>query len=242
MSTHNVVHSLLKIEQVANGLRQLIKTLSLKERKFIGNTSMDAQLSLLMANQAQVKDGDLVLDPFVGTGSLLVAAAQFGGYVFGTDIDYLMLHGRTRPSRITQKRRERDESVRANMEQYGLGHKYLDVLVNDFAMPFWKPELTFDSIITDRTWQPVRLKKSLSLFVLAPYGIREATERIGTAKQNFTISDEHLPTHIPAKIEYGLTNIYSDLLRFAAEHLKLGGRLVCWFPVFRCVLVSTLSQ
>lgn len=64
---------------------------------------MDAQLSLLMANQAQIKDGDLVLDPFVGTGSLLVAAAQFGGYVFGSDIDYLMLHARTRPSRITQK-------------------------------------------------------------------------------------------------------------------------------------------
>lgn len=64
---------------------------------------MDAQLSLLMANQAQVNDGDLVLDPFVGTGSLLVAAAQFGGCVFGSDIDYLMLHARTRPSRITQK-------------------------------------------------------------------------------------------------------------------------------------------
>lgn len=64
---------------------------------------MDPQLSLLMANQARVKDGDIVLDPFVGSGSLLVAAAQFGGYVLGTDIDYLMLHGRTRPSRITQK-------------------------------------------------------------------------------------------------------------------------------------------
>lgn len=64
---------------------------------------MDAQLSLLMANQAQVKNGSLVLDPFAGTGSLLVAAAQFGGYVYGTDIDYLMLHGRTRPTRISQK-------------------------------------------------------------------------------------------------------------------------------------------
>lgn len=64
---------------------------------------MDPQLSLLMANQAQVKNGDLVLDPFVGSGSLLVAAAQFGAYVLGTDIDYLMLHARTRPSRISQK-------------------------------------------------------------------------------------------------------------------------------------------
>lgn len=64
---------------------------------------MDPQLSLLMANQAQVKNGDIVLDPFVGSGSLLVAAAEFGGYVIGGDIDYLMLHARTRPSRIKQK-------------------------------------------------------------------------------------------------------------------------------------------
>lgn len=64
---------------------------------------MDAQLSLLMANQAKIKNGDIILDPFVGSGSLLVAGAEFGGYVFGTDIDYLMLHARTRPTRISQK-------------------------------------------------------------------------------------------------------------------------------------------
>lgn len=29
-----------------------------------------------MANLAAVKDGDLVLDPFAGTGSILLAAAQ----------------------------------------------------------------------------------------------------------------------------------------------------------------------
>lgn len=65
--------------QIADGNRAQINEISLKTRKFIGNTSMDATLSLLMANQAQVKRGDLVFDPFVGTGSLLVAAAKFGG-------------------------------------------------------------------------------------------------------------------------------------------------------------------
>lgn len=64
---------------------------------------MDPQLSLIMANQALVQKGDIVLDPFVGTGSLLVAASHFGGYTIGTDIDFLMLHGRTRPTRISQK-------------------------------------------------------------------------------------------------------------------------------------------
>lgn len=42
---------------------------------------MDPQLSLLMANQAMAGKGDLVFDPFVGSGSLLVAAAKFGAYV-----------------------------------------------------------------------------------------------------------------------------------------------------------------
>ena len=37
---------------------------------------MDPTLSLLMANLTGVRDGDLVLDPFAGTGSILLAAAQ----------------------------------------------------------------------------------------------------------------------------------------------------------------------
>lgn len=67
--------------QLVDGKRSIIKDISLKTRKFIGNTSMDPQLSLLMANQALVGKGDLVFDPFVGSGSLLVAAAKFGAYV-----------------------------------------------------------------------------------------------------------------------------------------------------------------
>lgn len=123
---------------IADGQRHLIKDLSLKKRKFIGNTSMDAQLSLLMANQALVQSGDLVLDPFVGTGSLLVSAAKFGGFVMGADIDYMMVHAKCRPSRITQKTREADESIRANLKQYGCEKRYLDILVSDFSNPIWR--------------------------------------------------------------------------------------------------------
>lgn len=39
---------------VGHGQRHLIQHYSIKTRHFIGNTSMDAQLSLIMANQAQV--------------------------------------------------------------------------------------------------------------------------------------------------------------------------------------------
>lgn len=137
---------------VAAGQRDLIQKLSLKNRKFIGNTSMDPALSILMANQCCLRKGDLVLDPFVGTGSLLVTAAVRGAYVFGTDIDYKMLHGKTRPSRITQKTREADESVASNLRQYGLESQYLDVFVGDFSQTYWRPEIHFDAIITDRTY------------------------------------------------------------------------------------------
>ena len=61
---------------IGEGKRDLIGRLSIKTRKFIGNTTMDPTLSLLMANLTAVRDGDLVLDPFAGTGSILVAAAE----------------------------------------------------------------------------------------------------------------------------------------------------------------------
>ena len=69
----------------------------------------------------------------------------------------------------------------------------------------------------------------LNCVFLAPYGIREATERIGSTK-NYKISEDHLQGHIPSKIDYSLTDIYTDLLNFGAKHLKLNGRLVSWIP------------
>ena len=55
---------------------------------------MDAGLSLIMANMGAVKENHLVFDPFVGTGSLLVACAHYGAYVMGTDIDYMLIHAK----------------------------------------------------------------------------------------------------------------------------------------------------
>lgn len=209
---------------ICNGQRQLKKELSLKSRKFIGNTSMDATLSILAANQALAENGKIIMDPFVGSGSLLVAAAKFGGYVVGMDIDYLMLHGRTRPTRIRQKTREKDESILANLKQYKCESSYLDVIVADSSLPLWRPDFKIDAIVTD-----------------PPYGIREATERIGigdsasNSPRRLSLDSNIISDldHFPAKIEYNLPQLYSDLLQFASTHLVIGGRLVCWFPVFR---------
>ena len=58
--------------------RKLLPTYQLKSRRYLGPTAMDAEMAFLMANQALVMPGKLVYDPFVGTGSILVAAAHFG--------------------------------------------------------------------------------------------------------------------------------------------------------------------
>lgn len=70
--------------------------------------------------------------------------------MLGSDIDFMMIHARSRPSRISQKVRAKDESIRANLRQYGYEQRYLDVLVSDFSNPLWRQGLKFDCIITDR--------------------------------------------------------------------------------------------
>ena len=211
---------------IGEGQRELIAQFSLKKRCFIGNTSMDPQLSFLMTNLACVSNGSLMLDPFCGTGSLMLTAAKFGAYVVGTDIDYLTLHARTKPSRVNcGKKRASDESLRKNFIQMGgekLESKFLGVIVADASNPPYQNNLglMFDSIITD-----------------PPYGIREPAEKVGIKRReypdDYKIPEEHLPLHFPQKTDYDLGTIYTDLVQFASEHLVEGGRLVFWIPVNR---------
>ena len=74
------------------------------------------------------------------------------------------------------------------------------------------------------------------MFILAPYGIREATEKVGTFKdmtKEDWIKRDEATVHYPSKMNYNITDIYIDLLNFAALYLKIGGRLVCFVPIYR---------
>ena len=92
----------------------------------------------------------------IESGSLLVAAAHFGGYVCGTDIDYQTLHGKSKPTRAKQTKRLPDEDIMKNMKQYNLVDRYLDVLVSDTSRPVWSSKLRFDSILTDRNYISIK--------------------------------------------------------------------------------------
>lgn len=44
----------------------------------------------------------------------------------------------------------KDESVKANMEQYSSVDKYIDVIVADSSLPCWRSGVEFDCILADR--------------------------------------------------------------------------------------------
>ncbi|XP_065832199.1 tRNA (guanine(10)-N2)-methyltransferase homolog [Oscarella lobularis] len=166
------------------------------------------------SNQAKVKPGQLVLDPFVGTGSVLIACACYGAHVVGADID---IHGWGKTSRAAgPKTRGPNDNLYMSMKQHGLEARYVDVLTADAARPAWTQRSPlFDAIVTD-----------------PPYGVRE--EKIGSKKSQInTVAEEYKADHIPAVAPYRLSEVLSDLLQLANNTLTAGGRLVYWLPVSR---------
>lgn len=147
---------------VGSGNRRSIAHYDLKKRHYIGTTSMDAELSLITANIAGVARDHLVLDPFVGTGSFLVAAAVLGAACLGSDIDGRQIRGKS------------ERSIRSNFQQYGLGQYLIDCFASDLANHVFRNAEFLDAIICDRT---LFVKEILNV---APYGVREGLKVLGT--------------------------------------------------------------
>lgn len=82
------LHQVLFTREIALGSRGLTQKLSLKRRVYVSTTSMDAKTSLVMANVAGLRPKEKVLDPYAGSGGLLLAAAQLdAGVTVGIDVN-----------------------------------------------------------------------------------------------------------------------------------------------------------
>ncbi|CAO3692918.1 unnamed protein product [Umbelopsis ramanniana] len=195
---------------VASGSRDLVNRYNLKKRNYLGTTSMDAELSLIMANQALAGPGRLVYDPFVGTGSFLFTCSHFGAYTLGSDIDGRQIRGKGK------------SSIKTNVAQYDLGDRVLDTLTFDICHNPWRIDNWLDAIVTD-----------------PPYGVRAGAKKLGrkenSKKQVSLRTYEGLPMHerddyYPPTKPYEMSEVLMDLLEFSARQLRLGGRLVYWLP------------
>lgn len=147
-----------------------------------------------------------------------MACAHFGAHVLGADISWKIVHGKGYTTRAgAEKDRGLDENVRANLRQYGLERQYVDMLVADAAKCVWRQQELFDAILTD-----------------PPYGIREGGRKIGSkSKVIKPIPPGCVESHIPEVQTYKLSDLFMDLVGFAAQFLVLGGRLVYWMPVIK---------
>lgn len=181
-----------------------IDTYSLKKRAYLGPTSMDAELSFIMTNLAQVKPGGMVMDPFVGTGSILLSCALRGAYCVGTDIDIRVLRGKGA-----------DQTVFANFAQYNLPRPELIRSDNALYHRHYRTEhALYDAIVTD-----------------PPYGIRAGARRTGSRMGHAReIAEERRHDHIPQTKPYPVSDVMADLVDMAARTLVMGGRLVYIIP------------
>ncbi|KAG8956326.1 hypothetical protein FRC04_004406 [Tulasnella sp. 424] len=194
--------------------RQLITKFDVKKRAYYGNTSMEAEMSLLMANQAQASPGKLIYDPFAGTGSMLYTCAFFGAMVFGSDIDGRQMRGKDASSL----------GIIRSAAQYGVADRILDCATFDITFNPWRRGGIFDAIVTD-----------------PPYGVRAGAKRIGSSVVGKPLSDvprivdggiaaHTKPTYIPPMRPYEMSDLTMDLIEFARYMLKPGGRLVFFLP------------
>ncbi|KAM7534260.1 hypothetical protein Aperf_G00000114321 [Anoplocephala perfoliata] len=228
--------------------KRILNKFDLSKRIYLGNTTMDVCLSGIIANASLCRPGDIVWDPFLGTGGMVLAASVWGAYGAGNDIDYSLVHGIGASPKAGQGRRMKGECLRANYRQYGLDSRYLDVLIADAASlsrllrtSLSPNEGLFDAIVTD-----------------PPYGVRERSCRVAseaaekepslqttefihqiTGEKQFALvpdADGLVPVphdlpHYPHKEDYPLQETFGDLLELANMFLKPSGRLVFWVPI-----------
>ncbi|CAG9537042.1 unnamed protein product [Cercopithifilaria johnstoni] len=208
---------------IGRGQGQLKNDYSLAERCYIGNTTIDPELSFLQANIAKADIGSLVLDPFCGTGGLLIAAAHFGAAVLGSEINYQIARASGRSSRAGVKCNTAKESVAANFQQYGTDVYFMGLVIADSSQHLlWHPGMhsstlpVFDAIITD-----------------PPYGVREKGQKVGIkGKESWIVKNTEHAIHYPEKAKYSISSTFLDLIDLASKLLVVGGRLLFWFPVF----------
>ena len=185
-----------------------------------GPTTMDHEMSLIMCNMGHARPGALVFDPFVGTGSILLAAALRGALTMGTDIDVKVLR-EGKPDVYNGRKRSDDRvTVWSNFADAGLTPPLALLRADLAAPPFRGPEALSG-------W-------AHALICDPPYGVRAGGRKSGgrkPASEQKPIPDHLRAGHIPSTGFYPLAECMADLLETAAHSLVMRGRLVYFFPV-----------
>ena len=219
---------------------QFYSKYALKDRIYLGPTSTDEALAFFMVNQAQIRQGDLFYDPFVGTGSILISASHFKAVCYGSDIDARVIQGKgvgklNERCRFYKENKELVENYPLksilNYLQYGLPQPEIlrmDACLNAFRkIPGGH---IFDAIVCD-----------------PPYGLRATTRKTkGESSSKKEGQDQQAeepredePKEVPTEVKNQgavlelteMSYLVKKLLDLSYNLLRPGGRLVYLFPI-----------
>jgi len=95
----NEIRALITDEKVYVGLklfevnRSVFEERKVQNRPFFSPISLHPKVALALVNLSCVKTGEILLDPFCGTGGILLEAGILGVKVIGSDIESKMVEG-----------------------------------------------------------------------------------------------------------------------------------------------------
>jgi len=250
------------------GMKDALKKYHLQKRLFLGPTTLDHALALIMCNLAGVSPHHMVLDPFVGTASILIAAAHLKAHTVGTDIDIRVLKGgmyagANRDKKIADavamagaagaSSATLTESQKASVAQgAALANKHVekrDIIANfkDYGLP--PPELIrMDLHSFERHWQMQMVDNAQdgvfdAIVTDPPYGIRAGGRKSGKKEgAEYHIDREKRSGHVPATQNYPVEEVMLDLMHAAARLLVVGGKLCYLIPTPYDFHLSDLPQ
>eukprot|EP01054_Gregarina_sp_Poly1_P006665 Gregarina_sp_Poly_1__6664@NODE_358_length_9258_cov_311_740398_g297_i0_p2_GENE_NODE_358_length_9258_cov_311_740398_g297_i0NODE_358_length_9258_cov_311_740398_g297_i0_p2_ORF_typecomplete_len412_score34_12UPF0020/PF01170_18/4_2e27N6_N4_Mtase/PF01555_18/0_00051N6_N4_Mtase/PF01555_18/0_89N6_Mtase/PF02384_16/4e07MTS/PF05175_14/1_4e05Cons_hypoth95/PF03602_15/0_00045AviRa/PF11599_8/0_55AviRa/PF11599_8/4_2Methyltransf_15/PF09445_10/0_012N6adenineMlase/PF10237_9/0_021MethyltransfD12/PF02086_15/0_069Methyl len=178
----------------------------LPARPVLGPTSLDNDLATILVHMGGIADGMLVLDPFCGTGGILISATHRGGTCLGSDLDARVLRGwgvahcNDRSEAVNDGK----ANIFQNFTHYGLARP--EAVRADNSHSPWRPRGVVDIIITD-----------------PPYGIRAMARQASSAAPLYGPLISTVARQVDA--------IIRDLLLMAANVLIKKGRLIFLLPV-----------
>lgn len=232
------------------GMREELRKYDLKKRFYLGPTSLDHGLALMMSTISRVKPGSFVLDPFVGTASILVAASHFKAYSFGTDIDIRVLKGnmhagvRKGPDAAAIPSVEKVEGIASEDNSQKKRKRGMNTKKScgDIQRSIWEnfrsyglasPEIVrMDNHLFTRHFKRTVVEGMFDAIVTdPPYGIRAGAKKTGRKGDKvLEILDEKRGDYIPVTQAYQVEEVMLDLLHMAAVALKLNGYLSYLIP------------
>jgi len=176
-----------------------------KKKPFFHPSAMPAKLARCMVNLAKPKTGELVFDPFCGTGSMLIEAALVGCRVLGLDIQRRMVRGSLK-----------------NLAYLNIGSE--GVIVADARNP---PITRIDCVVTDPPYgrSATTLKRTTKQIVeevlMAVHGLLHKKRRICMAAPK-TLNVERIGTALGYKhLESHFVYVHRSLTREIAVFEKV---------------------